>query len=52
MIYLVVAMFVIVAVGACIIGWQSRQLDQLYDKYLEAIQELEPVDTDWWPYNE
>lgn len=52
MIYLVIAMFVMVAVEAYIIGCQSLQLDRLSDKYLEAIQELEPVDTVWWPYNE
>lgn len=52
MIYLVIAMFVLTAVEAYIIGCQSFQLDQLSDKYLEAIQELEPVDTVWWPYDE
>ena len=45
MVYLVVALFVIAAVEAYITGGQSLQLNQLSDIYLEAIQELEPVDT-------
>ncbi len=52
MVYLVAALFVMAAVEAYIIGCQSLQLDQLSDKYLEAIQELEPVDSVWWQYNE
>lgn len=52
MVYLVAALFIMVAVEAYIIGCQSFRLDQLSDKYLEAIQELEPIDTVWRPYNE
>lgn len=52
MVYLVVALFIMVAVEAYIIGCQSFRLDQLSDKYLEAIQEFEPIDAVWRPYNE
>lgn len=52
MVYLVAALFIIAAAEAYIIGLQSFEIDKLSDKYLDAIQELEPVDTMWEKYYE
>ena len=43
LVWAVIVLGIIAAVEACIITWQSKTIDEISDKLMDAMQDLEPI---------